>query len=265
MKIDIIDKQINNTDIIYLSRPSAVSMDTEWYDVTNKDHFWMRWRFGLISNYLGSLPKDKLSILEIGCGNGINMELFESKLGLTIDGCDLSELALKKIKNVAGRKYLYNIFDFNHQLLEKYDVILLLDIIEHIENDGAFIEASLKYLKSNGIAIINVPAHQGLYSKYDKVMGHVKRYSKNDLEQLLTELGLQIEYSVYWGFFLLPTLFLRKLVLKFVKRGTTKLGFHPPHPFINKAFLCLYKFENWLLPNPITGTSLFFVVKKIKS
>ena len=254
----------DGNNIIYLSDPSEVSMDDEWFDLANKDHFWMRWRFSLIRKYVDALSKDNINILEVGCGNGINMQMFESELGLTIDGCDLNEIALKKIKDVHGKKYLYNIFDYSHQMLDKYDVILLLDVIEHIENDSEFIETALKCLKINGSAIISVPAHHILFCKYDKLMGHVRRYNKKELKTLLTNLGLQIEYITYWGLFLVPVLFLRKFILIFTKKGIAEIGFRSPNPIINNAFLSLMKIENKLFTRPIIGTSLFVAVKKIR-
>ncbi len=265
MKVNIKDKQINNSkgsDIIYLSNPEQVSMDNDWYGITNKEHFWMIWRFSLISDYLKLFHIENPSVLEIGCGNGVNMQMFKSNLDLVIDGCDLNESAVKKIKGVEGKKYVYDIFDNNAQMLNKYDLVLLLDVIEHIEDDGAFIETALKHLKKDGRIIINVPAHHTLFSKYDKKMGHKRRYNKNNIEVITKKLGLQIEYLSYWGLFMIPVVLLRKLIISFVKKDVAAIGFKPPHSIINKAFLLLMKIEKQLFSPPFTGTSLFAVIKK---
>lgn len=194
---EVFSKDIDN-DVVYLSSPLEVSMDDDWYAYTNKDHFWMKWRFSFIKDYFESRKNRIKNILEIGCGNGVNMQLFQSELGVTIDGCDLNETALKLIENVAGKKYLFNIFDDNNQMRNKYNSVLLLDVIEHIEDDKEFVKASLSCLKKNGTVIINVPAFQSLYSKYDKNMGHIKRYNKELLETMLTDLGLQINLWTYY-------------------------------------------------------------------
>lgn len=253
-----------NNDIIYLSEPSRVSMDDEWFEITDKDHFWMIWRFFYISKYVNSKPLKEKKVLEIGCGNGINMQMFELNEQLIIDGCDLNEKALKMIPDLKGKKILYNIHE-NHPIMEnKYDLILLLDVIEHLKDDKEFIKDSLKSLKINGHLLINVPANKFLFSRYDKKVGHERRYQKNELAALLKSLGLQIEYINHWGFFLFPVLILRKLFLVFIKKRTTKLGFKPFHPLINKAFLVLMKLETKFFPNPIIGTSLFAVAKKVE-
>ena len=138
-----------------------------------------------------------------------------------------------------------------------------LDVIEHIEDDRAFIEAAVKHLKSNGRLIINVPAHQYLYSKYDKIMGHKRRYNKKELKTLTNELGLQIESISYWGLFMIPVVIIRKFILSFMKKDITAIGFKPPNAIVNKAFLLLMKIEKKLFSHPFTGTSLFAVVKKL--
>ncbi len=249
--------------IIYLSEPSEVSMSQDWYDITDKDHFWMIWRFNIIKKYLSDFPANKkINILEIGCGNGINMQLFELQLNLKIDGCDLNKKALKKTPEIKGNQYIYNILECKPSMLEKYDVILLLDVIEHINKDHEFISNALKHLRNDGIILINVPAHNYLYGKYDIDMGHVRRYGKKQLRALLKNNNVSIEHIQYWGFFLMPVLFIRKFVLLFVNGKSTSIGFKPLHSIINKFFLILMKFELWLFNKPPTGTSLFVAGSK---
>ena len=57
-------------------------------------------------------------------------------------------------------------------MLRAYDLLLLMDVIEHVEDDLEFIRVSLEHLKPGGIIAINVPAHMKLYSRYDEVAGH---------------------------------------------------------------------------------------------
>lgn len=264
MNMDFRSKEFSNieNDIIYISNPEGVAMDDEWYDIADSNHFWMIWRFKIIQKYFVSKPNEKIRFLEIGCGNGINMQMFQSQLGLKIDGCDLNEIALKKIENVQGNRYLYNIFDQSQIINNKFTGILLLDVIEHIDNEKEFLETSLNCLKPGGIVMINVPALKVLYSAYDKNTGHVKRYNKKEFELLLTSVGLQIEYISYWGLLLIPVVFLRKLVLIFFRKNISKIGFQPPHPLINSAFKGLMKLETKLFKKPFKGTSLFAVAKK---
>lgn len=256
---------MQQNEIKYLSSPTEVSMSDDWFNINDLDNFWIRWRFEYIKRHFNPGVIDGVKALEIGCGNGINMQLFETDLGLVVDGCDLNETAVKQIKNVTGQKYIYNIYDLNHDMLEYYDLILLLDVIEHIKEDRDFVKKALKHLKVNGRIIVNVPAFNMLYSKYDSVLGHIKRYRKKELKLLLTSLGLEIEHISYWGFFLFPVLIIRKFALYFKRKNIVEYGFQPPHPIINTTFKIIMKIENKLFSKPILGSSILVIARKINN
>ena len=241
-----------------------VSMADEWYDITDKNHFWMLWRYHVVEKYLSTIPRLKtLNILEIGCGNGINMQLFEHNMQVVVDGCDVNEFALDKIPEVKGKKILYDIYDQYPAMINKYDVIILFDVLEHIKDDDGFLKIAVKHLKSSGIVLINVPAHKTLFSRYDKIMGHERRYSKKSLIKLLEKNKIKIDYVQYWGFFMVPILYLRKILLIFVRKKMVKVGFQPPHRNFNVFFKLIMRFELWLFNKSPTGTSLFVVGKKV--
>lgn len=67
-------------------------------------------------------------------------------------------------------------------LHEKFDVIMYIDVIEHIERDAAELAQATKLLAPNGYLIVLVPAHQFLYSPFDKAIGHYRRYNKKMLK-----------------------------------------------------------------------------------
>lgn len=68
---------------------------------------------------------------------------------------------------------------------KKFDAILYIDVIEHLENDYEEIENASNYLNQNGVIIILVPAHNFLYSRYDKAIGHYRRYSRKSALKLI--------------------------------------------------------------------------------
>jgi len=252
----------SNNDIIYLTDPENVSMDDEWFGMTDRHNFWLRWRFQVIKRHLDKFFKGKPEVLEIGCGNGINLQLLSSDPGITADGCDLNKNALDQIVSVKGKKYLYNILNPDIRLTGKYDLVLLMDVLEHIKDDLEFLKASVDHLKVGGRVMINVPAHKFLYSKYDKQIGHERRYGRQELTALIEKAGLQEELVQYWGFFLLPVLVARKIVMYFKKDQIVYTGFKPPNAFINNVFVFLMKMERKLFPIPFLGTSLFLTARK---
>jgi SAM-dependent methyltransferase len=64
---------------------------------------------------------------------------------------------------------------------EKFNAIIYIDVIEHIEDDRAELQRAYDYLEDGGVLMILVPAHQFLYSAFDKAIGHYRRYNKSML------------------------------------------------------------------------------------
>lgn len=64
---------------------------------------------------------------------------------------------------------------------ERFDTILYVDVLEHIDDDSAELAKSATHLRSGGHIIVLAPAHQALYSEFDKAIGHFRRYSKASL------------------------------------------------------------------------------------
>ena len=79
---------------------------------------------------------------------------------------------------------------------EKFDAIIYIDVIEHIENDRAELNAAKNFLAENGHLIVLVPAHQFVYSPFDKSIGHFRRYNKSMLQQVVP-IGLKLKKMIY--------------------------------------------------------------------
>jgi len=136
-----VNKKNNKVEI--LSPPQTVDMADDWYQLANSNNFWIKSRFRAIAS---KLTKEKIgsTLLEIGCGNGVVIKQFEEKFDVLVDGCDLNMFALHQIEETRGRIRCLDIFDKPKDLLGVYDGIILLDVIEHISDDSAFLETSMK-------------------------------------------------------------------------------------------------------------------------
>ena len=64
---------------------------------------------------------------------------------------------------------------------ERFDAILYIDVLEHIEDDAAELERSAARLRPGVHLIVLAPAHRALYSQFDKAIGHFRRYSRVSL------------------------------------------------------------------------------------
>jgi len=156
--------------------------------------------------------------------------MLERDLGIPVDGCDLNRTALEMAKPGKGQLFLYNILDQKPSLLGCYDAVFLLDVIEHINDDAAFLRAALRHLRSDGLVAVNVPANMLLFSAYDRAAGHVRRYTLAGLRKLLDSCGVETQAVEPWGMLMTPLLFIRKALLRRAKRSETiRTGFVPPN------------------------------------
>jgi 2-polyprenyl-3-methyl-5-hydroxy-6-metoxy-1,4-benzoquinol methylase len=248
------------SEIEFLSPATRVDMADEWFDLATADHFWMQWRHQVLLQQLKRANRPIRTALEIGCGHGVVRQLVERDFDIPVDGCDLNQHALQLAKNGRGRLLVYNIFDRNPEMLEAYDLVLLMDVIEHLEDDLLFLKAALAHLKPKGLVAINVPALMGFYGKYDEVAGHKRRYDIAQIESLFRQTGVKRLSIRYWGFSLLPILFARKVVLRFVSRDRVICtGFAEQNAMVRRILRTIQRMETSMpFPMPI-GTSLLAV------
>lgn len=254
-----------NKNIIFLTPESASSMADEWYEFATSDHFWMKWRFEAFKRII---PKDYTwgKILDIGCGTGVVREQIGKFYGCTVIGCDLNLKALKNSIESGSPLYYYNIHQKREEFKESFSTILLLDVLEHIQDPVEFLDSVSFHLKKNGRLIINVPAIQSLYSIYDKVIGHIRRYNIPSLEKELHFSGFRIEKASYWGMSLMPLLLVRQFILRFFRKDQIiKAGFQPVSPLIDSVLRLIMRIEYAIFPQPPSGTSLIVVAQKVKT
>ena len=139
-----------------------------------------------------SLFKNNFDVLEIGAGIGaiskvfIPSTKFSSWTLIEPDKSNFERLInnLNFLRNSKVKALNLSIEDYENDP-NKFDLILLADVIEHIEDDKKTLNKLFDKLKPSGILIIFVPACQFLYSPFDNQIGHFRRYSIQSLEKLL--------------------------------------------------------------------------------
>jgi len=238
-----------------------VSMTDCWYDIASLNHFWIQRRFRVLQRLADPLLRGAASVGEIGCGNGLVQRQVEDEYGVTVTGFDLNELALQKSVSRLSPIHCYDIHQRAPQFQESFDVLLLFDVLEHISDEGAFLQSLRYHLTGAGSIVINVPAHQSLYSAYDRAAGHVRRYSIRQLARVAGQNGLKIRSYTYWGLPLIPLLLLRKALLAFkrTEMGIISTGFDPGGRATNYCLGLLSRCEP--LPQRMFGTSLMAVLE----
>ncbi|MFL5772202.1 MAG: class I SAM-dependent methyltransferase [Flavisolibacter sp.] len=144
-------------------------------------------------NYFGNYIRPHLhgSVLEVGAGIGATTKVLCD--GSQKEWCclepdeEMFEILSKKIV-IKELPSVCTAFQGTINDLppgKMFDVILYIDVIEHIENDKSELFNAVKYLKSGGKLVILVPAHQELFTPFDKEIGHFRRYDEKSLEDVI--------------------------------------------------------------------------------
>ena len=248
--------------IEYLSQPMTVNMADRWFEIASVDHFWVRRRFAVLERLTGEMIPAAKELAEIGCGHGLLQRQIEDRFGKDVAGFDLNDYALKKNVSRSSKVCCYDICQQELSLRERFDIIFLFDVLEHLEEEKRFLQAVLFHLAPGGKLVINVPAGKWAFSAYDKAAGHVRRYSKKTLAETANRNGLELAEWTYWGFPLIPTLAVRKLWLagKQDQSKIISMGFASGSTVVNGLLGFVSRCE--LLPQKLMGTSLMAVFQK---
>jgi len=245
-------------DITYLTPPRQVAMHDEYFTNASLDHFWIQRRFRVAQLLAGHVMRNASRVAEFGCGNGVVQRQFELAYSRPVDGFDLNEAALRHNISPSGGVYCYDVHDRRPDLQLRYDLGLLFDVLEHIEDEDSFLASLLFHLAPGARLIINVPAGQYLFSDYDRAQGHYRRYSVGRLIEVVERNHLRVEAVSYWGLTMVPVLLLRRLLTKGqTQEDAMNTGFRPPHPAVNSLLGFVSGWES--VPHRIAGTSVMLV------
>lgn len=255
------DHDTSLREIEYLSPPAPVSMTEGYFELASLEHFWVRRRFEVFRQLAGNLVSQAQAIAEVGCGHGILQRQIEDAYGREVTGFDLNEYGLKHNQSRRSKVCCYDLYQREPVFRERFDLIFLWDVLEHIADEDRFLQALKFHLAPRGHLVLNVPAGQWAFSAYDVAAGHVRRYSIGALREALERSQLTVKRWSYWGLPLVPTLALRKLWLLGARdqRKAYSTGFDSRSAAVNKMMRLLSQCE--VIPQKILGTSLMAVVQ----
>lgn len=161
-----------------------------------------RWLFDTVRPYC------KGHVLEVGSGIGNISRLFlENKFRLTASDLRADYCAVLK-KKFGDHPYLADVVQLDLALpvaaqhggiLQQFDTVVALNVMEHIEDDKQAIDNCLQLLKPGGHLVVLVPAFQWLYNSFDEELGHYRRYSKRSLRALQEGAGLKVIHQQFFN------------------------------------------------------------------
>ncbi|MBI4309221.1 MAG: class I SAM-dependent methyltransferase [Candidatus Omnitrophica bacterium] len=170
------------------------------------------------------LPRDKAVIMEAGCSSGyLIRDLVKSFPEAVIIASDIVKAPLYRLaKDFPGVPVMR--FDLLRCPLpdQSVDVLVMLNVLEHIEDDLGALRKVFNVLKPGGALVIEVPAFQGLYDAYDAQVRHFRRYSAAELYGKLTTAGFNVRRKSYLGLILFPAFVMVKLLGKCLPVGRNK-------------------------------------------
>jgi hypothetical protein len=194
------------------------------------------------------LPYIKGDILECGGGLGANIAFLNND---NVTAWVMLEPDVN-MANSLENKLTNNQFPANTEIVygtiqhinpdRKFDVIIYIDVLEHIKSDALEIVNAAEHLKNNGYLIVLAPAFQFLYSPFDKVIGHYRRYNAKQIKSI-TPFSLQLQKTIYLD------------SMGFFASATNRLLLNQSLPSIQQ----IQFWDKWLVPlSKITDRLFFF-------
>lgn len=144
-------------------------------------------------------------VLDVGCGWGLNLAALE-RAGYRTTGLDVSRRALEGLDRPGRELIEADLTQPLPEAAEHYDAVLALDVIEHLDDDRAAVGGLAQLTKPGGVSIVSVPALPELFSEFDAVQGHRRRYVPDTLSHAFAGTGLLIERMLWWGSWMVPLL-----------------------------------------------------------
>ena len=227
-----------------IEKPLPREMQQHTYAIMRRveeAHWWFVGRRQIIRGFLERLvnelkadrlrergSRSEIKILDVGCGTGANLEML-AQFG-EAEGVDVSEEALSfcqgrglaNVKQGAAETLPY---DDN-----SFDLVTGLDVVEHLDDDLAGLQEMRRVLRSDGRALLFVPAFMFLWGVQDDVSNHRRRYTMKELKRVVRNAGFEIERATYvnLSFFapiLLGRLFMRATGLRPESENNITIGF----------------------------------------
>ena len=229
-------------------------------------HPWWRARSRLTAALLsreGVAPGAR--VLDAGCGWGATLESLEA-LGYRVAGLDVTERGLRRLDRPERRLI---VADLSRPLApaDRFDAVLALDVIEHLDDDDVAVANLAALVAPGGLLVLSAPARPDLFSHFDAVQGHRRRYLPERMAALVDRPALTAARVGWWGAGMVPLMRARR-------GGRARPGESPsaayrrylssPPPPLDLPLRLAFRLEQRpaLAGRLPTGTSLFAVARR---
>lgn len=200
------------------------SYNPAWYDELSRledGNFWFSARNRLIEWLARRHLRPGIDFLELGCGTGYVLQMLRRQFpGWRITASEAHAEGLEFAARRVGGKVAFAQMDARAiPYRDEFDAIGAFDVIEHIREDVEVLREIRAALKPGGALIMSVPQHMFLWSKFDEIGCHFRRYSMAELSAKLGETGFEIVETTSFNSLLLPVMWLSRMTRKKANDG----------------------------------------------
>ena len=229
-----------------------------------QEHWWFVARRAIVGDVISRLPLPATGarILEAGCGTGGNLAMLSQfgRVSALEPDDDARAMARRKSGLDVREGALPHDIPFPR---DHFDLVVALDVLEHVKEDGEALRALLARLKPGGHALITVPAFPFLWSRHDETHHHHRRYTMGRLRKTIEEAGGTALRVTHFNTLLFPLV----AGVRLMQRATGLGGGNDdrmPAPAVNALLRAIFGSERWLLRhgNPLPGVSLLAVARR---
>ena len=218
----------------------------ERMETLEDEHWWFVARrriiAALISRYI-QLP-EQAKILEAGCGTGGNLKCLQV-YGL-LSAFEYDEYARMVAKAKSGLDVQAGALPDDLPFEGKhFDLICMLDVLEHIRDDIASLVALSHCLSDHGRILVTVPAYPWLWSKHDEVHHHHRRYHKKELLNVAHAADLKVEQVFHFNMLLFPAALLFRIGKWLL--NSNRADEEMPSPWMNRLLREIFSLEQHLI------------------
>ncbi|MFL6771613.1 MAG: class I SAM-dependent methyltransferase [Sphingomicrobium sp.] len=226
-------------------------------------HWWFTARHRILDGIIERIvkPPTDARILELGAGTGHNLAML-SRYG-RVEASELDPGARQLATERLGRPVVEAALpDLSMFPAATYDLIALLDVLEHVPDDKGSLAAIKERLKPGGALLLTVPINPWMWSAHDVAHHHHRRYRKREIEALAKGAGYEIELISPFNSLLFPPIAAVRLVGKATGKDDSDDAM--PSPMVNKVLDLVFGLERGLIgrvPMPF-GVSLVAVLRR---